>query len=166
MEDFSNGKYVLIHDEKGVERDVYMLPFTVREYMSYLGEKEWLEKKYSRDDAEIKLTELLLIIIEKHVTKGFDGSLLLNELMDAFVALNFGKAVGTGKTSKIGTEILLTTAFDFLINQGHSHSEIKDYTLPEFIRYQEIACERLIKASGQGKTKKSGDPLKGIPVRN
>lgn len=88
----------------------------------------------------------------------------LGKILDVFIDLNYSAAKETGVD-----KCALAEAIDSLINQGHNSEAILDYTLPQFIAYQEAACKRLEAMSGK-KKKTPPNPFeffKGInvPVR-
>ena len=93
----------------------------------------------------------------------------LDGLIGAFEKLNFPKGVekpsAPDKPPKPFDEKEFARQIEFLIHQGHSFSEIEDYTLPRLRLFVELATERLT-----GKIKKKVNPLDalrglGIPVR-
>ncbi len=87
----------------------------------------------------------------------------LGRIIDEFIALNYSDTKKAG-----GDKCTLAAAIDSLINQGHSCEEIMEYTLPQFVAFQDAAIERLEAMTGK-KKKKATDPLEfftkmGIPI--
>lgn len=163
-----------VSDVDGVGITLYMTPFTLREYIAFIEERDGLLFKYQDMELVIKTTKHLWDTIEAHVPGGVPESIPQAAMEDAFALLNFAgeETVVSGKKRKspeIENEDLLSYLFDFLISQGHSRSEIMVYTMPEFIGYQTAASNRLNRMYGgeeEGKKKTNKDPLAGIPIKN
>ena len=172
MNPFYKGEYVTVHDVNGKEVELWMTPYIVREYIDFIQERDRIAAKHKELMLGIETTRHLWATIEAHVPEGIPDTVPLDGLIDAFVELNFGnETVVAGekrKSPEIENEKLLSFIFDFLINQGHSRSEIMAYPMPEFIGYQKAINDRFAKMYGDDKNikKTNKDPLAGIPIRN
>ncbi len=101
----------------------------------------------------------------------------MEELIDTFIEFNFGKSktdkTPPGGAKKARQEVTMSDCamvMEAMINQGHALSEIKKYTLPQFMAIQDAIANRL-----SGNTKKTKSKPKslqdafadfGIPTRS
>ena len=123
------------------------------------------------ENGEMKILPALIDLVAQTIDREIESlpSDALNKIIDTFMELNFGKREQGAKKTKGTTDDTdeLAIAFDFLIIQGHSFSDILEYTLPQLRIFQKVACDRLL---GKKDPKKM-DPLDafkklGFPIKH
>lgn len=167
MNKFFAEKHIVITDAEGQRLEFFMRPIKIKELpvinrISVLAEQEGTEEF---------TTPLLLSLMIGCLS--IDGSNIpvdaTDDLVNTFIEYNFPKPDETktqesdrSKTKKKAEP--LSFFIDFLVNQGHSISDIMEMTLSQFNELITKAGERL------SPTSKAMDPLEafakmGIPIR-
>lgn len=157
-------------------------PMKVKELPEYLS----ISARKERGETEDRLFPDIIALINKTVVCEIPDIVLalyensisgaLETVVDNFFELNFGEVLsglsGLNRSKgKRGRDVMgdIVTVFDFLISQGHTFSEIQEYTLPQFAAFQAAACARLSINMPKLKTPKQITPEQffekvGIPV--
>lgn len=171
MEDFFSEKILSVEDEDGEIVELKMRPLKVKEFPQIFRISAMQEKEGAAgENGEMKILPFLIDLVAQTIDKDIEKlpSDALNEIISEFIELNFGKEEQGKKEIKntINDTDELAISFDFLIIQGHSFSDILNYTLPQLRIFQKVACDRLL---GK-KTPKKMDPLEafrklGIPIK-
>jgi hypothetical protein len=167
MKTFFAEKHIVITDAEGERLEFFMRPIKIKELpiinrISVLAESEGTE--------EFTTPMLLSLMID---CLSIDGANVpgdaTDDLIKTFIDYNFPKPDETktqeSKRSKTKKDPEPISFFiDFLVNQGHSVSDIKEFTMSQFNELIMKAGERLNPKS------KVMDPLEafakmGIPIR-
>lgn len=142
---------------------------TVERYMRFLKVKELPEFYRINEIKDERERTLAFIAMIKQRVVGEIDSLPADDIRDAFVDMNFGKAEpGEKKTSdEINIVNNLASAIGFLVSQGHSLSDIMEYPLPRFRLYGDTASDRVY---GKKEKPTKMDPLDafiklGFPIK-
>lgn len=146
---------------------VCMRPLKVREY------HEAVRLHGLTGDSDLFAVEKFVEIV--NATIDFKGVLSPDNqesIIAEFIELNFNRyecwqcdwqgkvaelvdGVGCPRCGKVRekTEVKMAEVFDFLITQGHNHFDILEYLVPQFVKYQKAANDRLC---GKDRKKKAG----------
>jgi hypothetical protein len=171
MKTYFQEKQISITDAEGEKLDFFMRPLKIKELqiiqrVSVLAES---------DDSDEFTTPLLLSLVIGCLS--IDGEFVpgeaTEELINTFIEYNFPdtkkkfEESDRSKTKKKTDKKAEPLSFfiDFLVNQGHSVSDIMEMTMPQFNELIVKAGERLSPST------KQMDPLvafrkMGIPIRN
>lgn len=152
MQEFFAEKQIEITGDSGKAITFYMRPLIVDELPKLFRIKEMqAQRKHAFGNVLDLVGSTIDIEIDDLPCEALEG------LIDTFIKFNFGKPE-TGKTPPAGTkkarqEVTMSDCamvMEAMINQGHALSEIKKYTLPQFMAIQDAIANRL-----SGNTKKS-----------
>lgn len=169
MKTYFAEKQISITDEEGEKLEFFMRPLKIKELrvvhrVSLLAESE--------DSDEFTTPLLLSLVIDcLSIDAKYVPAEATEELINTFIEYNFPDTKkkfeesdrSTTKTKKTAEPI--SFFIDFLVNQGHTVSDIMEMTMPQFNELIVKAGERLSPST------KQLDPLvafrkMGIPIRN
>ncbi len=171
MKTYFQEKQISITDTEGEKLDFFMRPLRIKE----LQVVQRVSKLAESEDSDEFTTPLLLSLVIGCLS--IDGNLVpaeaTEELIKTFIDYNFPETKkkfeeSDRSTTKKKTEKKtepLSFFIDFLVNQGHTISDIMEMTMPQFNELIMKAGERLSPST------KEMDPLvafkkMGIPIRN
>lgn len=158
-------KIIKVPDMEGMTVNIYTRLITVREWMGYIETREQAFELHGGKPEWPGVASLLLLdLIEDHMDDALGGDIQWETLVDSFLTLNFGPEILEQTKSEDTTEKIMTmlySVFDFLMTQGHDLESIKEYTIPDLIRYQTVICDRFKQthgAPGPGANRKETSP--------
>lgn len=168
MKTYFQEKQITITDDEGQKLSFFMRPIKVKE-LTVINRVSALAQE--PDGEEFTTPMLLELVIDCLSIPGrcIPGS-ATNGIVNAFIEYNFPGRIEDGKTVESGRSKTKkpTEPFsyfvDFLVNQGHTISDIMEMTLPQFNELIIKAGERLSPSS------KIQNPLTvfksmGLPIR-
>jgi hypothetical protein len=168
MKNYFQEKQITITDADGAKLKFFMRPIKIKE-MQIINRISVLAKE--QDGEEFTTPMLLALVID---CLSLDGRCVpveaTNQMINHFIDFNFPDSNETTKTTESDRSKTkkksepLSFFIDFLVNQGHTVSDIMEMTLPQFNELIIKAGERLNPAS------KVRDPLEvfksmGLPIR-
>lgn len=144
---FLTEQEIVIELENGDLFRFYMRPMKVKE----IGLACRIAEFQKAGASEAEYLPLLLDLIEPAVNVKIDAFPLttLNKLVEVYIDMNFPKPNKDKKGNLIKSKPKchapspLAASFDFLIQQGHSMSDIMEYTIPQVQTLQQAAIDRL-----------------------
>lgn len=160
MENFYISKEIVIEIENPhSEIKLRMRPLKIHELPLYFSA---IEESKKEGIIHLHLIHLLKNAIDKNIDEL--PITILSDLLIELSNLSFSRNERNEVVKEWDTEF--ADMLDFLISQGHSYSDILEYTCPQFRRLLDAATNRIL---GK-KKKKIKNPLKlltslGVPVR-
>ncbi len=156
---FFNERFIVLELPDGQILRAFMRPLKVKE----IGLACRVARLQEGEAKEAEYLPHLIKLVEESIDIDINDLPMdaLNHLIEVFIELNFGDAeeqqirAQKAKQRDVIVASKLAIAFDFLIHQGHSFSDILEYTLPQVKLFQQVAVERL---SGT----KRVDPVKAL----
>ncbi len=147
-DDFFYEKPITINIEGEKSFTVFMQPLKIKD-IPVLNRIIFLQE---RDPDDIQATSMLIGLMRS--TLSMSGSELpvgaTSELITYFLGLNFpyageseDKENSEREDLKKKTKQGVADCVDFLSRQGHSYTDIQEYTIPQFKSFIDIAAERL-----------------------
>lgn len=159
-DEFFSEQAIVLELESGEALRAFMRPLKVKE----IGLSCRITKLQEEHADEAEFMPHLIKLVEGTIDISIDALPMstLKQIIDIFIDFNFGDV---GADKKLNTKTKgrqdaarnnLAKSFDFLIHQGHSFSDILEYTLPQVKLFQDAAIDRLTGV------KKSVDPIAAL----
>lgn len=146
-DEFFSEQAIVLELESGEALRAFMRPLKVKE----IGLSCRITKLQEEHADEAEFMPHLIKLVEGTIDISIDALPMstLKQIIDIFIDFNFGDGeketkVKTEAKKKIQTgQDVITRSFDFLIHQGHTFSDILEYTLPQVRMFQQAAIDRL-----------------------